>query len=133
MFLSIHRSVCFRNSILKSIKQPITEQMSAYPCRKCKVVQNGEAILCKLCNKWNHINCVQVNSMNYEKLKSDPTLCYCPQFKVNLILLILSNQIPVNKILSFVIFLSFCQIFCIIPLFLYLFHVSQLSNPQTLR
>ena len=99
MFLSIHCSVCFRNSILKAIKQPITEQMSEYPCRKCKVVQNGEAILCKLCNKWNHINCVQVNSMNYEKLKSDPTLCYCPQFKVNLILLILSNQIPVNKIL----------------------------------
>ena len=40
-----------------------------------------------------------VNSMNYEKLKSDPTLCYCPPFKVNLILLVLSNQIPVNKIL----------------------------------
>ena len=55
--------------------------MSEYPYEICKVElkQNEAAILCESCNKWNHINCFQVNWMNYEKLKSDPTpWCYAP-------------------------------------------------------
>ena len=54
--------------------------MSAYPCGICKVEvkENDAAILCKLCNKWNHINCVQVNLMTHEKLKSNPTPWHCP-------------------------------------------------------
>ena len=54
--------------------------MSEYPCRICKVEvqQNYAAISCKLCNKWNHINCVQVNLMTYEKRKSDTTPWHCP-------------------------------------------------------
>ena len=49
--------------------------MSEYPCGICEVdtQQNGAANLYEICNKWNHINCVQVNLMNYEKLKSDST------------------------------------------------------------
>ena len=77
-FLSIHCWILFWNSIQKSIKQQ--SQMSEYPCGICKVEvqKNDAAILCKLCNKWNHINCVQVNLMTYEKLKSNPTLWHCP-------------------------------------------------------
>ena len=49
--------------------------MLEYPYGICKVkVQwNDAAILCDLCDKWNHINCVQVYKVNYAKLKSDPT------------------------------------------------------------
>ena len=48
--------------------------MFDYPCEMCKVEvqQNDATILCQLGKKWNHINCVQVNLMNYEKIKSDP-------------------------------------------------------------
>ena len=77
-FLSIHCWILFWNSIQKSIKQQ--SRMSEYPCGICKVEvqKNDAAILCKLCNRWNHINCVQVNLMTYEKLKSNPTLWHCP-------------------------------------------------------
>ena len=57
----------------------ITKQISEYPYGICnvEVQQNYAVILCELCNKWNHTNCVQVHSMNYAKLKSDPTPWHC--------------------------------------------------------
>ena len=55
----------------------MTEQ---YPCRVCKlkVNDNDDSVQCDLCDRWNHINCVEINKRKYEKLKKDPLPWYCP-------------------------------------------------------
>ena len=55
----------------------MTEQ---YPCGVCKLEINDsdDAVQCDLCDKWNHINCVEINKQKYEKLKKDLLPWYCP-------------------------------------------------------
>ena len=55
----------------------MTEQ---YPCGVCKleVNDNDDAVQCDLRDRWNHINCVEINEQKYEKLKKDPLPWYCP-------------------------------------------------------
>ena len=45
-----------------------------YPCGICKleVNDNDDSVQCDLCDRWNHINCVEFNKRKYEKLKKDP-------------------------------------------------------------
>ena len=51
-----------------------------YPCGICKneVKQDDKSVQCDLCNKWNHIECVDVSSAYYEKLQNDTKPWYCP-------------------------------------------------------
>ena len=55
----------------------MTEQ---YPCGVCKIEvnDNDDAVQGDLCDRWNHINCVEINKQKYEKLKKDPLPSYCP-------------------------------------------------------
>ena len=55
----------------------MTEQ---YPCRVCKLElnDNDDAVQCDLFDRWNHINCAEINKQKYEKLKKDPLPWYCP-------------------------------------------------------
>ena len=55
----------------------MTEQ---YPCGVCKlkVNDNDDAVQCDLCDRWNHINCVEINKRKYEKLIKDLLPRYCP-------------------------------------------------------
>ena len=55
----------------------MTEQ---YPCGVCKlkVNDNDDAVQCDLCDRWNHINCVEINKQKYEKLIKDLLPRYCP-------------------------------------------------------
>ena len=50
------------------------------PCGVCKleVNDNDDSVQCDLCDRWNHINCVEINKRKYEKLKKDPLPWYCP-------------------------------------------------------
>ena len=50
-----------------------------YLCKVCKLeVKNyDESIQCDLCDKWNHVNCVNVSKKKNEKLKNDPLTWYC--------------------------------------------------------
>ena len=50
-----------------------------YPCRVCKleVHVNDDSVQCDMCDRWNHINCVEINKRKYEKLKKDLPW-YCP-------------------------------------------------------
>ena len=49
----------------------MTEQC---PCGVCKleVNDNDDSVQCDLCDRWNHINCVEINKQKYGKLKKDP-------------------------------------------------------------
>ena len=51
-----------------------------YPCGICKneVKQDDKSVQCDLCNKWNHIECVDISSAYYEKLQNDTKPWYCP-------------------------------------------------------
>ena len=75
MFLS----VAFKKSlnIFKLVYPLLTEQ---YPCGVCKLEVNDhdDTIQCDLCDRWNHVNCVEINKRKYEKLKKDPLPWYCP-------------------------------------------------------
>ena len=50
-----------------------------YPCRVCKleVKDDDKSIQYDLCDKWNHLNCVNVNKKKYEKLMNYPLPWYC--------------------------------------------------------
>ena len=45
--------------------------MEQYPCRvsKFEVSDNDDSVQCYLLDRWNHINCVDINKQKYEKLK----------------------------------------------------------------
>ena len=45
-----------------------------YNCGVCKleVNDNDTSVQCDLCDRWNHINCVEINKQKYGKLKKDP-------------------------------------------------------------
>ena len=49
----------------------MTEQ---YPCGASRLEVNGneDSVQCDLCDRWNHVNCVEVNKRKYEKLEKDP-------------------------------------------------------------
>ena len=51
-----------------------------YSCRTCKseVKNEDESVQCDLCNKWNHVFCVDISSAEYEKLKLSTLPWYCP-------------------------------------------------------
>ena len=51
-----------------------------YLCNICKneVKNNDKSVLCDLCNKWNLIECVGIDSAYYEKLQKDTEPWYCP-------------------------------------------------------
>ena len=40
-------------------------------------------IQCDLCDKWKHINCVNVSKQKYEKLKNDPSPPWYCTFSTN--------------------------------------------------
>ena len=42
-----------------------------YPCKLCnlELKNDYESIQCDLCDKWNHINCVNVSKKNMENLR----------------------------------------------------------------
>ena len=42
-----------------------------YSCGTCKgeVKNEDESVQCDLCDKWNHIFCVDISSVKYEKLR----------------------------------------------------------------
>ena len=50
-----------------------------YPCRvyNFEAKNDDESIQCDLCDKWNHINCVNVSKKKCVKLKNDPLPWYC--------------------------------------------------------
>ena len=58
-----------------------------YPRDICKneVKQEDRSVQCDLCNKWNRIGCVGINSAHYEKLQNDTKPWYCPNC---------SNELP---------------------------------------
>ena len=64
---------------------------------------NDAAILCELCNKWNYLNSIQVNLMDYEKLKSDPSPWFCPPC-INELLFAITSK------------LDFANLYCSCPL-----------------
>ena len=45
-----------------------------YSCGVCKfeVNDNDDSVQCNLCDRWNDINCVEINKQKYEKLTNDP-------------------------------------------------------------
>ena len=49
----------------------MTEQ---YPCGVCKLEVNDtdDSVQCDMCDRWNHINWVEINKQKYEKLKKIP-------------------------------------------------------------
>ena len=54
----------------------MTEQYLRGVC-KLEVNDNDDAVQCDLCDRWNHINCVEINKQKYEKLKKDPLPWSC--------------------------------------------------------
>ena len=56
-----------------------------YNCGSClkKVGQRHKAVLCDLCEKWNHIKCDGIDNRTYEKLKksNDSEKYFCKQCK----------------------------------------------------
>ena len=51
-----------------------------YSCGVCKheVNDHDGSVQCDLCDRWNHINCVEINKRKHEKLIKDPLPWYCP-------------------------------------------------------
>ena len=49
---------------------------------------------CNLGDKWNHINCININKQKYRKLKSDPLPEYCPMCKEEMPFSKVSNNEP---------------------------------------
>ena len=72
-----------------------------YSCETCKIeVKNkDESVQCDLCDKWNHVFCVDISSAEYEKLKLSRLPWYCP---------ICAKEIPFSSLSNkeFNIFLS---------------------------
>ena len=50
-----------------------------FPCGICKIEvgNNNKAIQCNQFDKWNYINCVEISSQKYAKLKYDPLPWLC--------------------------------------------------------
>ena len=52
-----------------------------YSCGTCKIeVKNEDELSMILCEKWNHVFCVDTSSTEYEKLKFSTLRWYCPIF-----------------------------------------------------
>ena len=101
-FLSIHCSIRFWNT--KSIKQQSQSKYLNIFVGYVKLkYSNDAAILCELWNKWNYLNSVQVNLMDYEKLKSDPSPWFCPPC-INELLFAITSK------------LDFANLYCSCPL-----------------
>ena len=66
-----------------------------YSCGTCKIeVKNnkGESVQYDLCDKCNHVFCVNVSSAEYEKLKVSTLPWYCPICAKEMPFSILSNK-----------------------------------------
>ena len=65
-----------------------------HSCGTCKVeVKNeDESVQCDLCDKWNHIFCVDISSVKYEKLRLSALLWYCPICPTEMTFSSLSNK-----------------------------------------
>ena len=52
-----------------------------FSCGRCKIeVENeNELVQCELCDKWNHVFCVDISSAEYEKLKPSARPWCCPK------------------------------------------------------
>ena len=48
-----------------------------------EVRNDDDSIQCDLCDKWKHINCVNVSKQKYEKLKNDPSPPWYCTFSTN--------------------------------------------------
>ena len=70
-------SIALKKELEFTCLPSMTEQ---YPCGVCKleVNDNDDAVQCDLCDRWNHINCVEINKQKFEKLRKDPVPWYCP-------------------------------------------------------
>ena len=57
-----------------------------YACGVCKleVSDNDDSVQCDLCDRWNHISCVEINKRKIEKLKKYPLPWYCPACMSNI-------------------------------------------------
>ena len=53
--------------------------MDCYPCSVCKksVLNQHKPICCDHCNQWVHINCNNLNDLDYNLLKSKNENWYC--------------------------------------------------------
>ena len=78
-----------------------------YLCNICKneVKNNDKSVLCDLCNKWNHIECVGIDSAYYEKLQKDTKRWYCPNCSRELQTCQLSKLLPKASVLEALIYL----------------------------
>ena len=58
-------SIALKKELEFTFLPSVTEQ---YPCRVCKleVNDNDDAVQGDLCDRWNHINCVEINKQKYE-------------------------------------------------------------------
>ena len=78
-----------------------------YLCNICKneVKNNDKSVLCDLCNKWNLIECVGIDSAYYEKLQKDTKPWYCPNCSKELQPCQLSKLPPKTSVLEALIYL----------------------------
>ena len=65
-----------------------------YSCAtyKGEVKNEDESVQCDLCDKWNHIFCVDISSVKYEKLRLSALLWYCPICPMEMTFSSLSNK-----------------------------------------
>ena len=64
-----------------------------YSCGTCKIeVKNEDELSMILCEKWNHVFCVDISSTEYEKLKFSTLRWYCPIFAKEIPFSSLSNK-----------------------------------------
>ena len=65
-----------------------------YSCGTCKIdVKNeDESVQCDLCDKWNYVVCVDISSVECEKLKHSILPWYCPMCAKQMLFSNLSNK-----------------------------------------